>query len=357
MGQKTVSLSRRADQKRQKLYRILIASLVTLILLGSIGFIFKKQIGLFLFDSIAADDIKPVLDKSYEPIGTEPVEEAEISSDPFSILLLGVDPRGNERGRSDSMIYSVIRPDDNKVLLVSIPRDSYVDIIGYVNDKGEETELATKVNAAYSYGGAKMSIDTVEHLLQNKINYYATINFNGLKDIVDAIGGVKLPITKLIENKDPNHEKLRVEPNKPIYDGQEALSYVRYREDSDENRTMRQRIFLSVVMDEMFTFKSLSKIPELIEIAGANFTTNMTSDFMISKAKEFFLKDSYPTLSNYMLHGEGFRDTNRTWYSRINEADLTYTQELIANWLDPNTLENQLMDPELKKVEGEDDQT
>lgn len=65
----------------------------------------------------------------------------------------------------------------------------------------------------------------MENLLGSNVDFYATINFQGLKDVVDKLGGVRLPITKVIENKQKYHEKLRIEPNKPIYDGKDALSY------------------------------------------------------------------------------------------------------------------------------------
>ncbi|TVX89735.1 LCP family protein [Paenibacillus agilis] len=345
---KPTELPSRTAKKKRNYYRISIYILIALILVGGLAFIFKKQIGLFLFDTIAAGDIKETLDKSYEAIGTEPVEtEQGTNTDPFSVLLLGVDARGDERGLSDSIIYSVVRPKDNKLLLISIPRDSYVDLIG-MQEIGMN-DLKTKINAAHSYGGPKMSVATVENLLQNKINYYAAVRFNGLKDFVDALGGVKLPITEVIENKNPVHMKLRIEPNKPIYNGEDALNYVRYREDSDMNRTMRQRIFLNSVMDEMLTLKNITKIPEFIDIAGANFTTNMTSDFIVSLAKEFFMKDSLPPISNYMMQGKGVRTDY--WYYELIPEDVEYTKQLIANWMDPNTPLDQLIEPEVKKEE------
>lgn len=245
-------------------------------------------------------------------------------SEPFSLLLLGIDQREGEPSRSDTIIYSVIRPKEDKILLLSIPRDTYTDIIG--------RDVTSKINSAYAHGGAKMTIDTVENLLKNKVNYYAAVNFNGMKDIVDAIGGVKLPITELIENKNPIHEKLRIEPHKPIYYGQDALAYVRYREDSDFKRTERQRIFISALMDKALELKNISKIPELIDIAGSNFTTNMDSDFILNLAETVYLKDSSPNFENYMLQGNG-KMRGTTWYYDIDSEDLEYAQDLIASWL------------------------
>ncbi|MGZ9586018.1 LCP family protein [Paenibacillus marinisediminis] len=319
-----------------------IAVFASVILLGSLGFIFQKQLAVLLFKATIAPNVVEAIDRAYVPIGTEvEKEEAVDHKKPFSLLLLGIDARKNDSGRSDTIIFSVVRPDDNKVLMVSIPRDTYAEIVSLEDPTKNNSD---KINHAYAYGGVKMSIDSIELLMDNRIDYYGTINFHGLIDVVDAIGGVKLPITKVIENKDPDHEKLRIEPNKPIYNGEDALSYVRYREDSDENRTMRQRIFLSSYMDHLLQLKNITKVPELIKIAGNNFTTNMTSDFILDTAESIYLKDGMPSISSYMLHGEG-AIRKGVWYYDADEEDLAYTKQLIANWLDPNTTLATLMEP------------
>lgn len=94
----------------------------------------------------------------------------------------------------------------------------------------------------------------------------------------------------MIENKSPDHEKLRIEPNKPIYSGAEALMYVRYREDSDFKRTERQRIFLKSALERMKRVDNILNIQKIIEIAGSNFQTNMKSDFILDLAKRVILE-------------------------------------------------------------------
>ncbi|WP_427181423.1 LCP family protein [Paenibacillus sp. TC-CSREp1] len=324
--------------KRKKINKTkwAVISLTTLLLLCGFGYLFRKELSVFAFNAVLKKEVKTTLNKSYKPVGYE-VKSPKIElSEPFSLLLLGIDQREGEPSRSDTIIYSVIRPKDDKILLISIPRDSYTDIIG----RG----VTSKINSAYAHGGAKMSIDTVENLLKNKVNYYAAINFNGLKDIVDAIGGVKLPITEVIENKNPIHEKLRVEPNKPIYYGADALSYVRYREDSDFKRTERQRIFISSLMDKALEMKNISKIPELIDIAGSNFTTNMDSEFILNLAETVYLKNSAPKFENYMLQGNG-KIRGTTWYYDLDPEDLEYAQKLITSWLSSSSNEGNLLHP------------
>lgn len=310
-------------------------ALAIIAIVGLSGFIFRKQLAVLAFDMFLSGHVEETLDKSYKPIeGKE--EVIRKVTEPFSVLLLGVDQRGKEIGRSDTIIYSVVRPQDNKVLLLSIPRDTYTEIIG--------KEFETKLNHAYAYGGAKMSMESVDNLLKHKVDHYATINFEGLKDVVNALDGVKLPITKAIVNKDPDHEKFRIEPNKPIYDGQEALYFVRYREDSDMNRTMRHRVFLNAVMQRTIEMDKIGRIPELIEIMGENFTTDMRPKYMIDLAKTMFTNDGVPSISSYMLHGDG-KMIGNGWYYMVKDEDLEYIKTLLDNWLDPKTTKENLMEP------------
>ncbi|WP_339238680.1 LCP family protein [Paenibacillus sp. FSL R5-0517] len=335
MENSAAHLTRRKPKKPKKKWKKpLIITLSVLLVLGGLGFIYQKQLVVFAFNMFASGTVKEALDDSFKPAGDKDAPVVE-HTDPFSLLLLGIDQRDNEPSRSDTIIYSVVRPEDNKVLLLSIPRDSYTEIVG--------RDVKSKINSAYAHGEAKMAMDTVENLLGNKVDFYAAINFNGLKDIVDAVGGVELPIKKNIENKSKAHEKLFVEANKPIYSGEEALGYVRYREDSDFNRTMRHRIFLSAFMNRALEVKNLTKIPDVIQIAGSNFTTNMTSDFIVKFAESLYMKDNAPTISNYMLKGDGAMRSG-TWYYDLSEDDLQYVRGMIASWLDPDATE--IIEPE-----------
>ncbi|MEK4294336.1 LCP family protein [Paenibacillus sp. FSL R5-0914] len=329
--------------KISKKMKIWYFSIATILLVGLGSFIFRKELMIFGFDNVVAPTIEHTLEESYVPL--EDTEESGLQATkgnkdrPFSILLLGTDQRGKENGLSDSIIYTVIRPVDHKALLVSIPRDSYTEIIGAENIKGARKE--TKINAAHSYGGPQMSVDTVKNLLNAPIDYYATINFNGLVGVTDALGGVVLPITKVIENKSPDHEKLRIEPNKPIYSGKEALMYVRYREDSDFKRTERQRIFLKAALDRMKRIDNILNIQNIIEIAGSNFKTNMKSDFILDLAKKVILEGRTPEITSHMLRGEG-KHTDQ-WYYILDENDVKRTHDMIEIWLNPESTEADLI--------------
>lgn len=314
----------------------IIALAAGIVLIGA--FLLRKQLAVFAFDMFLSDKVEKSLDRTYKPIyDTE--DTVGIDDDPFSLLLLGIDQRDKEVGRSDSILYTVVRPKDNRILLLSIPRDSYAEIVG--KDKQD------KIAHAYAFGGAKMSVESVEQLLRHPVNHYAAINFKGFRDVVDALGGVELPITEDIQNRSRYHDKFLIEANKPIYTGLEALNYVRYREDSDMNRMERNRIFLQALMKRMVQLDKISHLPELLEIAGDNLDTDILPSDMIGLAKMMLLKDSLPSFTSYSLDEEG-KIMDDIWYGILDEEDLDYARNLIDNWLDPEVPSAELLNPEVK---------
>lgn len=314
----------------------IIALAAGIVLIGA--FLLRKQLAVFAFDMFLSDKVEKSLDRTYKPI-YDKKDTIGIEDDPFSLLLLGIDQRDKEVGRSDSILYTVVRPKDNRILLLSIPRDSYAEIVG--KDKQD------KIAHAYAFGGAKMSVESVEQLLQHPVNHYAAINFKGFRDVVDALGGVELPITEDIQNRSRYHDKFLIEANKPIYTGLEALNYVRYREDSDMNRMERNRIFLQALMKRMVQLDKISHLPELLEIAGDNLDTDILPSDMIGLAKMILLKDSLPSFTSYSLNEEG-KIMDDIWYGILDEEDLNYARKLIDNWLDPEVPSAELLNPEVK---------
>ena len=184
---------------------------------------------------------------------------------PFSLLLLGIDQRDKEIGRSDTMIYTVVRPIDGAILMVSIPRDTYTAIIGKETKSGKQWE--DKITHAYAFGGAKMSVETVENLFDSHIDHYATINFQGFRDVIDSMGGISLPVTEDLVNDDADHEKFVVKAGQDLYNGTDALNYVRYREDAggDTSRAGRHQVFLNAIMNKASQVGQWTKFPDLIE--------------------------------------------------------------------------------------------
>ena len=317
-------------------------ALIIVLLIGAGAFLFRKPLTVLAFDLFLSDQVKATLEQqSYVPLVNEnnsvKPEPVVYKNDPFSVMLLGTDQRGNEVARSDTMIYAVVRPEDAKLLLISIPRDTYTEIIGHDDNKKD------KITHAYAFGGQQMAKDTLEALLGHEIQYYATINFQGLKDVVDAIGGVPLPIKKDIVNKGKDHEKFTIVGGKSSYSGLDALNYVRYREDSDFNRTKRQQVFLDVAANKMLSFNQIGNIPELLNIMGENFKTDMQPDMIISLAKKL-MGGKEMDISSFTVMGEGTR-IGGVFYDIVNDEDLNKAKLLIDNWMNAGTPIDQLIEP------------
>ncbi|MFC4302050.1 LCP family protein [Cohnella boryungensis] len=325
--------------KLRRWQKILIPTVVALIVLAGVGYANRGAISAWGYDIFLADKVEASFANSYQPLTDRPVaSEPPQVEEPFSVLLMGVDARARERGRSDTLIYAVVRPQDGNVLMVSIPRDTYTDIVG--KDKMD------KITHAYAFGGPEMAVNSVEKLLDAKIDHYASINFQGFVKVVDTLGGIHLPIGKDIVNKDPNHEKFTVKANKDSYTGVEALNYVRYREDAggDMSRTERNRVFMEELISKASSMQQWNKIPDVLDIVGDNFLTDLPPSTMSELAKKFL--QTGHEIQSYTLKGEGQRmGKQNLWYFVSDEEDLAAVRSTIAVWMDPNTAVAQLTVP------------
>lgn len=194
--------------------------------------------------------------------------------EPVNLLILGSDKRYQEKGdtgRSDTLMILRIDFNKKKVYLVSIPRDSRVRIPNYG---------LNKINAAYAYGGPRLSIRTVEEFTDLKINHYVQIDFRGFKKMVDALGGIDVDVKETINNRSRQY-RMYIPKGSQRMDGELALNYVRYRHgDSDFKRAERQQNFLTALTGNVLRWKSAWKIPRLISIMSKNVETDLTMSQM-----------------------------------------------------------------------------
>lgn len=179
----------------------------------------------------------------------------------INVLMMAVDERDGDKSLlTDTMILANINNKDNRISLLSIPRDTKVNLPGHgVN----------KINAASVYGGPEMAMETVSELVGMPVDYYILTNFNGFKDIVDALGGVTIDV-----EKDMNHHEnayggaydIHLTEGVQKLDGEHALMYVRYRSDElgDITRTQRQQKLLAAIADEAMKPQSITKLHKLI---------------------------------------------------------------------------------------------
>lgn len=209
--------------------------------------------------------------------------------DPFALLLLGIDGTEFKNTRSDSIILAIVDPDEDKISMLSIYRDLLVNI---PNRSGYD-----KINASYNYGGADLVAATIEDLLGISINHYAVLNFDGFRDLVDAIGGLTIDVEKNMGHKD-SYSKSQFSLNKGVQklDGIQTLNYVRFRNDAegDFGRTRRQRQVISELSDQTISFRSVTKIQNIYKAIDNNLDTNISvSDIvkMIIKMRDISSND------------------------------------------------------------------
>lgn len=333
--------------KHRRAIKIAVAVLALLVVASGVGYANRGSLAAWGFDQFLAKKVEAKLADSYQPLTDRPApSETPAVTQPFSLLLMGVDARPGELvGRSDTLIYTVVRPEDGNVLMVSIPRDSYADIVGK-NKKD-------KITHAYAYGGPEMAVNSVEKLLNAHIDHYASINFEGFEKAVDTLGGIPLPITKDIVNKGADHEKFTIKANKDLYSGQEALDYVRYREDAggDVARTERNRVFLESLIHKASSMNEWDKVPDLLDIVGQNFRTDLTPSSLTDLAKQFLQTDH--RIQSYTLKGTGARmGKDNLWYMVLDQKDLANVRQTIAAWLNPDTPASELTVPGAKTQSG-----
>lgn len=198
-----------------------------------------------------------------------------------NIMVMGVDERSEDVGRSDTLFVVTIDTNTKEVAMLSIPRDTRVKIPGKSWDK---------INHAYSLGGAKLTEQTVEGLLGIKIDHHIEINLEGFKKIVDAIGGITIDVEKRMYYSDPYDGDdglvIDLRPGVQRMDGDTAIQYVRYRdEDGDIGRVERQQKFLKAVLSEVASPSVITKIPAIIREVSKVVKTDMSTSEMITLAK------------------------------------------------------------------------
>lgn len=197
---------------------------------------------------------------------------------PTTIMLMGVDERKDDVGRSDTLM--VLKLSKDSASLLTIPRDTMV----YIEKHGYQ-----KINAAYSLGGAKLSRETVEDFLGIDINRYVVINKSRFAAVIDAMGGVDIYVERDMHYEDPWDDDggLFIDFKQGIQhlDGQSAIEYVRFRDsEGDVGRVRRQQAFMKACADRLSEPSMLIKIPELLSVAIDAVETDLTSTEMLAAA-------------------------------------------------------------------------
>lgn len=264
------------------------------------------------------------IQKTYKPVKKIPSNITQIDkqqeddnvSRVETYLILGIDSSTNDIGRTDTIIVAIINDFTKKITIVSIPRDTYVEIAG--------KNYKDKINHAYQYG-LETTIATVENFTMVSIDNYVLFTLDGYVKAVDAIGGIKVDIDINVakaSEKDLSPEN-RLFEGEMLLDGEQALYFARFRSDSngDYGRNDRQQKVLKAFLDQSKSFVSPIKIKELLEILGKDVCTDIAFKEMFDLA---LMLRNYTSEDIIKITYNGYSDRfgeQNLWYVIIPEEE------------------------------------
>lgn len=294
-------LMKMAGTKKKRLLVIAIACVIALFLAGG-GYAYT------VYNSVtkAADTMHAPIKRVKSPKRVEQV--AVEKQHPISVLLLGVDERDGDRGRTDSMIVMTVNPSLGSVKMVSIPRDTRTVVAG----RGAED----KINHAYAFGGVEMAMETVERFLDIPIDYYVKVNMEGFSGLVDAVGGVTVTNPFVFTYGEDQFAKGEI-----ALDGESALNYARMRYEDprgDFGRQERQRAIIKAVLDKGASLPSLANFDKIFAELGRSVKTNLSFEQMVGIARNY--RDAAKNIEQLELNGTGTK-INAIYYYLVPDEE------------------------------------
>lgn len=278
------SLSRVRAPRRRRWPRVVAWLIGVSVALGAVGAGATWWYADSLVGEFRKGDKAQVVDQAKLALGTNPVAAPEISATTARLtipkgtetfLLIGSDTRASaDAGRSDTMILMRLDRTNNTISMLSIPRDLEVQIPGYGTNK---------INAAFSYGGAKKLIETVRDEFEVPIDHFAIIDFRGFRKVVDAVGGVYLTMDQRYYNHNDgsaanNYADIDLHPGYQRLTGRQALSWVRFRhKDSDFFRAARQQLFLRELKRQLTSRSNVPGLPQVMRAVAKSTTSDLDS--------------------------------------------------------------------------------
>ncbi|MYR96444.1 LytR family transcriptional regulator [Streptomyces sp. SID4937] len=265
------------------------ASFLVLVSAGAGWWLYKKLDGNITTDTGAAAELKV-----YEKERPTPVV-----MDAQNILLIGSDSRAGDNSkygrddggsqRSDTTILLHLAADRKSATAVSLPRDLMVEVPSCrTGDDKESREQFTQFNSAFELGGTACTIRTVERLTGIRVDHHMVVDFNGFKDMVDAVDGVEICLKEPIDDKDAH---LELPAGRQTLNGEEALGYVRARktlgDGSDTERMERQQKFLGALVNKMQSNGVLLNPTRLYPVLDAA-TKSLTTDPGLDSLRDLY---------------------------------------------------------------------
>lgn len=290
--------TRKSRKGRNRVWKVFF-SILMVVMFGAIAYLFK-----------AYSDIGSTADSIFNSVNVNKIREEEIevetATQPISFLLLGVDTgtaeeERTETGRSDTIIVCTVNPNTKTTTLLSIPRDSYTEIVGYSDLYDYYGDYYDKMNHAYAFGGTEMSINTVQQFLNVPIDYYVEVNFDGLVDIVDAVGGIEVTSPLTFDFYGPQF----IEGQTQTLTGYDALQFSRMRKqdpEGDLGRQKRQQMVIKAILDKVLTMGTVVNYKKILATLEDNVQMNIPLNEIVSIASGY--RKSMENFQQFYVEGE-----------------------------------------------------
>ncbi|MDO5018418.1 MAG: LCP family protein [Lagierella massiliensis] len=225
-------------------------------------------------------------------------QKKEKIGESFNIYISGIDTYGPIQtvSRSDVNLIASVNPIDRKILLTTIPRDTYIPIYGGGN--GQKDKLTH--SGIY---GIDSSVETIEKFMDLKIDYYVKVNFNTLIDMVDVLGGIEVENLEAFSNRGYDFPKGKI-----VLDGKKALVFARERynlKDGDRERGRNQERILKAMIEKMTRPENLLRADKMLEIIEKSAVTNMPKDFMIKQINQEIIYEGKYQIDMIDVKGTG----------------------------------------------------
>ncbi|GHC67608.1 LCP family protein [Streptomyces cinnamoneus] len=281
---------RRTSRRRRWVRRLLVGLTVLVLLLAGIGWaLYERLDNNITTDTETAEELRR----------WEKERPSALVSGAQNILIIGSDTRagagngkyGEDGGsqRSDTTILLHVAADRKSATAVSLPRDLMATIPSCRKPDGTYTnERFAQFNWAYELAGTACTIRTVENITRIRIDHHIVLDFNGFKQLVDAIDGVEVCLRKPVDDREAH---LRLAAGRQVLHGEEALGYVRARysigDGSDTERMGRQQLFLGALVREMQSDGVLLNPARLYPVLDAA-TKSLTTDVGLGSLKKMY---------------------------------------------------------------------
>ncbi|MDN5656742.1 LCP family protein [Brevibacterium sandarakinum] len=312
-------------RRKKKVWRKVLVAILVIVILGVLG------VGIYLWNIGRTFDNNANQLTDEQIFGTQRPDDRKEESG-TNILLLGSDEPMDEvdvndsRGlRSDTIMVMHLPESGSKVQIMSIPRDSWVDIEGH----GQ-----AKINSALSYGGLPLAVSTVSDFIGTDLDHVAIIDFQGFKALTDSLGGVSV-------NSEQSFEKngYTFEQGENLLNGDEALTFVRERksfQDGDFQRARNQQAFIRGLTNEIISADTLSnpvKIQNMVEDFSPYMYVDSGLDAQYISATAFGMRDVRPGDIEFFTSPTAGVGTSSDGQSIVNvdEEELEKVQDAFAN--------------------------